>query len=196
MVLSEIPSARAFQAIRSVSVTELSRLKEEEVRPLLPCLVRMALCSPVDESPKWTEARKEVQKLLSGLEVVNSIVALLSVDFSLLEQDALKEQQLRRKAGGNAGTSVLVENLQNGLALEFERSEPSRRLRLVLSELLRIMSQVSPKLLWLATLPCENSQHCGATNAQVISEEQDQKFHTDDLSLPRSSYYFNMIGCA
>ncbi|XP_073258081.1 integrator complex subunit 2-like [Porites lutea] len=142
MVLSEIPSARAFQAIRSVSVTELSRLKEEEVRPLLPCLVRMALCSPVDESPKWTEARKEVQKLLSGLEVVNSIVALLSVDFSLLEQDALKEQQLRRKAGGNAGTSVLVENLQNGLALEFERSEPSRRLRLVLSELLRIMSQV------------------------------------------------------
>lgn len=152
MVLSEIPSARAFQAIRSVSVTELSRLKEEEVRPLLPCLVRMALCSPVDESPKWTEARKEVQKLLSGLEVVNSIVALLSVDFSLLEQDALKEQQLRRKAGGNAGTSVLVENLQNGLALEYERSEPSRRLRLVLSELLRIMSQVSPKLLWLATL--------------------------------------------
>ena len=152
MVLSEIPSARAFQAIRSVSVTELSRLKEEEVRPLLPCLVRMALCSPVDESPKWTEARKEVQKLLSGLEVVNSIVALLSVDFSLLEQDALKEQQLRRKVGGNAGTSVLVENLQNGLALEFERSEPSRRLRLVLSELLRIMSQVSQKLLWLATL--------------------------------------------
>ena len=143
MVLSEIPSARAFQAIRSVSVSELSQLKDAEVRPLLPCLVRMALCSPVDESAKWTEARKEVQKLLSGLEVVNSIVALLSVDFSLLEQDALKEQQLRRKVGGSATGSVLVESLQNGLALEFERSEPSRRLRLVLSELLRIMNQVS-----------------------------------------------------
>lgn len=142
MVLLEIPSARAFQAIRSVSVSELSSLREEDLRPLLPCLVRMALCSPVDESAKWTEARKEVQKLLSGLEVVNSIVALLSVDFSLLEQDALKEQQLRRKVGGSATSSVLVESLQNGLALEFERSEPSRRLRLVLSELLRIMSQV------------------------------------------------------
>lgn len=145
MVLLDIPSARAFQAIRSVSVSELSSLKDEDLRPLLPCLVRMALCSPVDESVKWTEARKEVQKLLSGLEVVNSIVALLSVDFSLLEQDALKEQQLRRKVGGCSVTSsVLVESLQNGLALEFERSEPSRRLRLVLSELLRIMSQVSP----------------------------------------------------
>ena len=144
MVLSETPTARAFQAIRSVSVSELSQLRDDEIRPLLPCLVRMALCSPVDESAKWTEARKEVQKLLSGLEVVNSIVALLSVDFNLLEQDALKEQQLRRKIGGGSGTSVLVESLQNGLALEFERStsEPSRRLRLVLSEVLRIMSQV------------------------------------------------------
>ena len=148
MVLSEIPTARAFQAIRSVSIGELSLLRDEELRPLLPCLVRMALCSPVDESTKWTEARKEVQKLLSGLEIVNSIVALLSVDFNLLEQDALKEQQLRRKIGGGSGTSILVESLQNGLALEFERStsEPSRRLRLVLSELLRIMNQVSPTL--------------------------------------------------
>jgi len=115
----------------------------------------MALCSPVDESAKWTEARKEVQKLLSGLEVVNSIVALLSVDFSLLEQDALKEQQLRRKVGGSATSSVLVESLQNGLALEFERSEPSRRLRLVLSELLRIMSQVSRRGNECATVMCD-----------------------------------------
>ena len=145
MVMLEIPTARAFQAIRSVSIGELSQLRDEELRPLLPCLVRMALCSPVDESAKWTEARKEVQKLLSGLEVVNSIVALLSVDFNLLEQDALKEQQLRRKIGGSLGTSVLVDSMQNGLALEFERSTsvPSRRLRLVLSELLRIISQVS-----------------------------------------------------
>lgn len=142
MMLPEIPSSQAFQAIRAVSVSELSSLREEDLRPLLPCLVRMALCSPVDESAKWTEARKEVQKLLSGLEVVNSIVALLSVDFSLLEQDALKEQQLRKKVGGSTSSSVLVESLQNGLALEFERSEPSRRLRLVLSEILRIMSQV------------------------------------------------------
>ena len=141
--MQDIPTPRAFRAIRSVSVAELTRLSESELRPLLPCLVRMALCSPLDESPRWTEARKEIQKILSGMDVVSSIVALLSVDFSLLEQDALKEQQLRRKVGGGVGgASVLVESLQNGLALEFERSEPARRLRLILSELLRIMSQV------------------------------------------------------
>lgn len=142
-MLQDIPTARAFNSMRSASVMELSALDTKELRPLLPCLVRMALCSPVDQSPSWTEARKEIQKILSGLEVVNSIVALLSVDFSVLEQDALKEQELRRKvAGGAGGASVLVESLQNELALEFERSEPSRRLRLILSELLRIMSKV------------------------------------------------------
>lgn len=144
MKLSDVPSSRAFSAMRSVSVTELSSLTEKELRPLLPCLVRMALCSPVDESRSWTEARKVVQRLLSGVEVVNSIVALLSVDFSLLEQDALKEQQLRRKAGGGTNApSVLIESLESGMALEFERSEPSRRLRLILSEMLRIVSQVN-----------------------------------------------------
>ena len=144
MKLPDCPSPRAFRAIRSASVTELSKLSEKELRPLLPCLVRTALCSPVDASPKWTESRKVVQRLLSGLEVVNNIVALLSVDFSLLEQDALKEQQLRKKAGGGANApSVLVESLDHGMALEFERSEPSRRLRLILSEILRIVSQVS-----------------------------------------------------
>ncbi|EDO44556.1 predicted protein, partial [Nematostella vectensis] len=137
----------AFRAIRSASVTELSKLDNASLRPLLPCLVRMALCSPVDQSVSWTEARKEVQKILSGLEIVNSIVALLSVDFSFLEQDALKELQLRKKVGGGAGASVLVESLQNELALEFERSEPSRRLRLILSELLRIMSKVKKEFL-------------------------------------------------
>ncbi|XP_031555845.1 integrator complex subunit 2-like isoform X2 [Actinia tenebrosa] len=144
-MLQDIPTARAFNSMRSASVTELSALDTKELRPLLPCLVRMALCSPVDQSPSWTEARKGIQKILSGLEVVNSIVALLSVDFSVLEQDASKEQELRRKVGGAGGASVLVESLQNELALEFERSEPSRRLRLILSELLRIMSKISLK---------------------------------------------------
>lgn len=38
--------------------------------------------------------------------------------------------------------SVLTQSLQSGLALEFERSESTRRIRLVLSELLYIASQV------------------------------------------------------
>lgn len=38
-----------------------------------------------------------------------------------------------------------MQNLANGLALEFECSDPTRRLRLLLSELLLVMAQVKPK---------------------------------------------------
>lgn len=84
-----------FRAVRDVDISSLSDSKEFDLRPVLPCLVRMALCKPLDESSNWTKAKKEVLKILSGIEVVNGIVALLSIDFHALEQDVKKEQQLR-----------------------------------------------------------------------------------------------------
>lgn len=59
-----------------------------------------------------------------------------------LETDVRKEQQLRSKVGATPGDSVLISNLTLGPALEFERSDATRRLRLVLSELLAIMGLV------------------------------------------------------
>lgn len=48
----------------------------------------------------------------------------------------------RQKLGSSQSESILIQSLQNGIALEFERSDSTRRLRLVLSELLFISSQV------------------------------------------------------
>lgn len=84
-----------FQAMQSVDIDSLSECSESDIRPVLVSLVRMALCSPLETSDSWTKARKDVLKILSGLDVVNSIVALLSIDFHALEQDVKKEQQLR-----------------------------------------------------------------------------------------------------
>ncbi|KAG7483778.1 hypothetical protein MATL_G00041950 [Megalops atlanticus] len=136
-------SPYAFEAMQKVDVVRLAALSDPELRLLLPCLVRMALCAPADQSSTWAQDKKLILRLLSGVEAVNSIVALLSVDFHALEQDARKEQQLRHKAGGSNGESVLVSQLQHGLTLEFEHSDPLRRLRLALSELLAIMNKVS-----------------------------------------------------
>ncbi|XP_023688904.2 integrator complex subunit 2 isoform X2 [Paramormyrops kingsleyae] len=136
-------SPYAFEAMQKVDVVRLAALSDPELRLLLPCLVRMALCAPADQSQSWAQDKKLILRLLSGVEAVNSIVALLSVDFHALEQDARKEQQLRHKAGGSNGESVLVSQLQHGLTLEFEHSDPLRRLRLALSELLAIMNKVS-----------------------------------------------------
>ncbi|XP_006821552.1 integrator complex subunit 2-like, partial [Saccoglossus kowalevskii] len=128
---------QTFEAIRTVEVEKISSLTETEIRPLLPCLVRMSLCAPLDASEEWVEGRKHILKILSGMEIVNSIVALLSVDFNALEVDARKEQHLRQKAGDS-------ESLLSSLpcpALEFERSDPARRLRIIISELMNIMNQ-------------------------------------------------------
>lgn len=88
-------SPYAFEAIQKVDVIRLAALSDPELRLLLPCLVRMALCAPADQSNAWAQDKKQILRLLSGVEAVNSIVALLSVDFHALEQDARKEQQLR-----------------------------------------------------------------------------------------------------
>ncbi|XP_070571553.1 integrator complex subunit 2-like [Ptychodera flava] len=131
-------SPKAFEAIQTVDVHKIAKLSESEVRPLLPCLVRMSLCAPLDASEEWVDGRKHILRILSGMEVVNSIVALLSVDFNALEVDARKEQHLRQKAGDS-------ESLLSSLpcpALEFERSDPARRLRIIISELLYIMNQI------------------------------------------------------
>uniref|UniRef100_A0A673MP41 Integrator complex subunit 2-like n=1 Tax=Sinocyclocheilus rhinocerous TaxID=307959 RepID=A0A673MP41_9TELE len=143
-------SPYAFEAMQKVDVARLAALSDPELRLLLPCLVRMALCAPADQSNAWAQDKKLILRLLSGVEAVNSIVALLSVDFHALEQDARKEQQLRwiyfigiiHMISSNS-ESILVSQLQHGLTLEFEHSDPLRRLRLALSELLAIMNKVA-----------------------------------------------------
>ena len=88
-------SPPTFQAIQNVDIDQLSELTDVQLRPILSCLVRMSLCSPLDTSERWTQERKKILKCLSGIEVVNNLVGLLSIDFHALEQDARKEQQLR-----------------------------------------------------------------------------------------------------
>lgn len=84
-----------FRAMQTVDIEELGEFCEKDLRPILPSLVRMALCAPIDNSEEWTSRRKRILKILSGIDFVNGIVALLSIDFRALEQDVRKEQLLR-----------------------------------------------------------------------------------------------------
>jgi integrator complex subunit 2 len=135
-------SARLFRAIQTVAVDALAACSDTELRPALATLVRMSLIASLDGSERCSSGRNAVLQVLSRIELVNNLVALLSIDFHALETDVRKEQQLRAKVGSVAGDSVLISNLTLGPALEFERSDATRRLRLVLSELLAIMGQV------------------------------------------------------
>lgn len=70
--LKNFVKCEVFLAMQNVDVAALNKLPEKDLRPVLPCLVRMALCKPLDESESWSAAKKEVLKILSGIEVVNT----------------------------------------------------------------------------------------------------------------------------
>ncbi|XP_014216742.1 integrator complex subunit 2 [Copidosoma floridanum] len=142
MQLVSAVSPAVFAAIQTVNTDALAECSERQIRPILPCLVRMSLIAPLDTTAECVEARKQILTILSGIESVNSMVALLSIDFHGLEIDVRREQQLRQKKGNAQADSILAQSLQGAFILEFERSDANRRIRLVLSEILFIQSQI------------------------------------------------------
>lgn len=84
-----------FKAIKDIDINVLVKSTPDEIRPIIPCLVRMALISPLDVTQYCAEAKKEILTLLSGIDLVNFIVSLLSIEFHTLEVDLKKEQQMR-----------------------------------------------------------------------------------------------------
>jgi integrator complex subunit 2 len=134
---------KVFRAIQNVDMQQLGECTEQEIRPVLPCLVRMGLISPLDTSKKCTTMKVDILTIVSGMELVNSIVALLSIDFHRLETEVKKEQQLRQKGVTLQNDSILIGNLSNtSMALEYERSDMTRRLSILLGELLYVQSQI------------------------------------------------------
>ena len=137
-------SPAVFSCLERVDVDGLARGGHAELRPVLASLVRMSLIASLDKSAGCFYDRTAVLKELSNVEVVNNLVALLSIDFHLLETEVRKEQQARA-AGAAApadGSGTLVGALALGPALEFERSDAGRRLRLVLAEIIAVQADI------------------------------------------------------
>ncbi|XP_062559708.1 integrator complex subunit 2 isoform X1 [Armigeres subalbatus] len=133
---------RAFAAIQNLNIVELAQCSVSEIRPLLPCLVRMSLLPPLDGTKTWMDSRKQLLSVLAGIEVVNNIVSLLQVSFHELEVDVKKEQQLRQKIGYTAQDSAQFHSLSNGVVMGFERADIVSKVRVVLSELFYIQAQI------------------------------------------------------
>ena len=85
--------------------------------------------------------------LYTAIPEANSVHSYLQIDYPELRSDAVKEQKLLQKLGPveerPATQSVLATSMQFGMAIEFERSDHVRRVRLFLSEILRVTSRVS-----------------------------------------------------
>uniref|UniRef100_H2ZQV9 Integrator complex subunit 2 n=1 Tax=Ciona savignyi TaxID=51511 RepID=H2ZQV9_CIOSA len=143
--------SNVFTSMSDLNIQELLRTAKEELRALLPSLVRMSLCPSLDKSAKWQDDRKYLLQLLSDMEAVNEIVSLLSVDFHELEADGRKEQQMRTKISAEEPT------FQQGILLQFEQSEPARKFRIVISELLPIVIRI------------ESNESCSQLDSELFS---------------------------
>ena len=137
-------SPRLFRALQTVDVETLCQCTDDELRPVIAVLVRMSLIGSLDRSEPVAQHRTAaVLKILSRMEVVNNLVALLSVCLPTLEADVRKEMALRSKVGNATVDSVLISNLTPGPELQFERSDSNQKLRLILSELVAIMGETA-----------------------------------------------------
>uniref|UniRef100_A0A182Q203 Integrator complex subunit 2 n=1 Tax=Anopheles farauti TaxID=69004 RepID=A0A182Q203_9DIPT len=136
-------TAKAFSAMQNLDIAQLATCSQQEIRPLLPCLVRMSLLSPLDNTKGWADARKQILSLLVGIEVVNNIVSLLQVNYHELEIDVKKEQQIRQKIGYTTQDSAQFHSLPNGIVMGFERADGTNKVRVVLSELFYLQAQIN-----------------------------------------------------
>ncbi|XP_055614252.1 integrator complex subunit 2, partial [Uranotaenia lowii] len=160
---------RAFAAIQNLNISELAQCSSSEIRPLLPCLVRMSLLPPLDGTKTWLDARKHLLSILVGIEVVNNIVSLLQVSFHDLEVDVKKEQQIRQKLGYNAQDSAQFHSLPNGIVMGFERADIVSKVRVVLSELFYIQAQIME----------QNSQAAAQKSTNDIVIKKSELFDND-----------------
>uniref|UniRef100_A0A8W7PSY0 Integrator complex subunit 2 n=1 Tax=Anopheles coluzzii TaxID=1518534 RepID=A0A8W7PSY0_ANOCL len=163
-------TSKAFSAMQNLDIAQLATCSQQEIRPLLPCLVRMSLLSPLDNTKGWAEARKQILSLLVGIEVVNNIVSLLQVNYHELEIDVKKEQQIRQKIGYTTQDSAQFHSLPNGIVMGFERADGTNKVRVVLSELFYLQAQIN-ELATQASLQKSSSNELTIRPSELFDNE-------------------------
>ena len=146
----ELPSSDILSSLLSGDIVKLWDHPRSKVKPFLPFICKAVFdhAPPIipGQDAIWSQYQKALHSLLYEFEVVNRLKKYLQLDFAELRHDALKEQQLIKKLDPDERQSKrdssLVSNMENMVTVEFERGCVKRRFRLVLSETLRIMSQV------------------------------------------------------
>jgi integrator complex subunit 2 len=127
-------AAKAFAAISLFDEQLLNELSSDELRPLLPCLTRMAFCPSLDNSNQWTNQKKRTLQLISHLEEVNLIVSLLSVDFQVIENEWKRNGRQKMNECLSTNSQMLV---------ELESSNPGKKLLLFMHEVQQLQQRLS-----------------------------------------------------
>ena len=129
---------KAFNAIYKIDILELHNLSNEEMRPLLPCLARIAFRYKFEVSPVTEIERNTILEIIKKHEDINSIISLLSYDFQAMELDLRKELEQRVVIRTNLTDLKSSINENSIISLDFSRNENFCRHRLIINELLQM----------------------------------------------------------
>ena len=147
MAAINVPNKDVFLALSFGELHKLKDFSTADIRPFLPLLsLHLQPELPGASDGEQDALSLQVAGALVGLPAANKVLAYASADFQLLEEDARKEQRVLQKAASSGarasgGGSVLARSVENGLCIEFERGDVERRFRLLLSEVLHLMTQ-------------------------------------------------------
>lgn len=147
MAAINVPNKDVFLALSFGELHKLKDFSTADIRPFLPLLsLHLQSELPGASDGEQDALSLQVAEALVGLPAANKVLAYASADFQLLEEDARKEQRVLQKAASSGarasgGGSVLARSVENGLCIEFERGDVERRFRLLLSEVLHLMTQ-------------------------------------------------------
>ena len=142
-----VPSEYVYNALRTGNITALESCPPRDLLPVLPSLVRLAICPPLDKSDFWYRQSKRFIPLITSHHAANLISSLSAVDFSALEADTVKSIALIQKLSSLDSTpaplppSLLVGTVRESMLLDFERSGVERKMRLLTAELVRLLYQ-------------------------------------------------------
>jgi len=134
------PTSNTFVVTSSASIEKLVKLTQHEISFILPTLGRAASCKHLyTDNTSYIKFKNEVKKVIRKFDEVNFIQQLLEIDFNTFKDDIMKNQQLRSKHDSLKIAEEFPSNLNLGLALEYEKSTPSKKMRMIVTEILRIM---------------------------------------------------------
>ena len=142
-----VPSEYVYKAFRTCNITALESCSPQDLLPILPSLVRIALSPPRDKSDFWYRQCKRFIPLISSHPAANLIASLACIDYSALQEDTAKSIALIQKLCSVEANpaplppSLLVGSLRESMLLDFERSGSERKMRLLTVELLRLLYQ-------------------------------------------------------
>ena len=145
-----IPSENVYSAFRTCNITRLESVPPDQLLPILPSLVRLALYPPLDKSDFWYRQSKRFTHLISSHPAANFLASLASIDYTALEEDTVKSIALINKIStlesqlNPAPPSLLTGSIRELTLLDFEKSNPDRKMRLLTAELVRLQYQSDP----------------------------------------------------